>query len=282
MHHLQVGERPAEQFSAFRARDGFIERAAGETERGGADGRAENIERRHGDLETFAGRTDHGGGRHGDALEFQARQRMRRDHIDALGDGKARQFSGHQKRGEALGAGAFAGAREHHVEIGDAAVGDPGLLAVEHKAVAVALGGHRDIGDVGAGFLLGQREGGDGAAAARALEPVALLGVAEQADRPGAEALHGEGEIGKPIVARQRFADEAERAHVERGRRVGIGRGVREPAVAAELLHEIAAGRIDVAVIGRQVGRAPPLDAFGQRAMAIGEERPAEETLVRH
>ena len=49
LHHLQIGERSAEQISAFRARDGFIERAAGETERRGADGGAENIERRHGD-----------------------------------------------------------------------------------------------------------------------------------------------------------------------------------------------------------------------------------------
>ena len=282
MHHLQIGERAAEQFSAFRARDGFIERAAGETERRGADGGAENIERRHGDLKAFARRADHGGGRNGDALEFQPRQRMRRDDVDALGDGKARQFSRQQKRREALGAGAFAGAREHHVEVGDAAVGNPGFFAVEDKTVAVALGGQRDIGDVGAGLLLGQREGGDGAAAARAFEPVALLGIAEQADRPGAEALHGEGEIGQAIVARQGLADEAERAHVERCRRVGIGRGVGEPAVAAELLHEIAAGGIDVAMIGRQVGRAPLLEACGQRAMAVGEERPAEESLVRH
>ena len=109
-------------------------------------------------------------------------------------------------------------------------------------------------------MLLGQREGGDGAAAARALEPFALLGIAEQADRPGAEALHGESEIGQPVVARQRLADEAERAHVERCRRVGIGRSMREPAVAAELLHQIAAGGIDVAMIRRQVGRAPLLE----------------------
>ena len=169
-------------------------------------------------------------------------------------------FAGQQKSGKALGAGAFAGAREHDVKVGDAAVGNPGLFAVEDIAVAVALGGQRDIGDIGAGLLLGQREGGDRAAAARALEPVALLGVAEQADRPGAEALHGEGEIGKAVVARQRFADEAERAHIERCRRVGIGRGMREPAVAAEFLHKIAAGGIDVAVIRRQVRRAPLLD----------------------
>ena len=86
----------------------------------------------------------------------------------------------------------------------------------------------------------------------------------------GAEALHGEGEIGQAVVARQRLADEAERAHVERRRRVGIGRSVCEPAVAAELLHQVAAGGVDVAVIGRQVRRAPVLEASGQRAMAVG------------
>ncbi len=131
-------------------------------------------------------------------------------------------------------------------------------------------------------MLLGQREGCDRAATARAFEPFALLGIAEQADRPGAEALHGEGEIGQAVVPRQRFADQAERAHIERCRGVGIGRGVREPAVAAELLHQIAAGRIDVAMIRRQIGRAPLLDASGQRAMAVVEERPAEKALVRH
>ena len=98
----------------------------------------------------------------------------------------------------------------------------------------------------------------------------------------GAEALHGEGEIGEAVVARQRLADQAERAHVERCRRIRIDRGVREPAVAAELLHEIAAGGVDIAVIDRQVGRAPALDAFRERAMAVVEERPAEESLVRH
>ena len=98
--------------------------------------------------------------------------------------------------------------------------------------------------------------------------------AAEQADRAGAEPLHGKREIGKPVMPRQRFANEAERSHIERGRRVGIGCGVRKEAVAAELLHEIAAGRIDVAMRDRQIGRAPALDRLRQRAMAIGEERP--------
>ena len=60
-----------------------------------------------------------------------------------------------------LRAGRLAGAGEDDVEVGDAAVGDPGLLAVEDVAVAVARGGHVHVGDVGARARLRQREGGD-------------------------------------------------------------------------------------------------------------------------
>ena len=47
-------------------------------------------------------------------------------------------------------------------------------------------------------------------------------------------------------------------------------------------LREVTSGYGDVAVIRRQVGRAPLLNTFGQRAMAVGEERPAEKSPVRH
>ena len=62
----------------------------------------------------------------------------------------------------------------------------------------------------------------------------------------------------------------------------GSGARMGKPAVAAEAGDQIAAGRVDVGVVGRQVGRAPALDRLGERAMAIGEERPVEESLVRH
>ena len=80
----------------------------------------------------------------------------------------------------------------------------------------------------------------------------------------------------------RRLANETERADVQWRRRVRIGRAVLEPAITAELLHQIAAGGIDVAVIGRQVGRGPLLDVCRDRAMAIVEERPIEECLIRH
>jgi hypothetical protein len=60
---------------------------------------------------------------------------------------------------DTLGASRFAGTGEDDVEARNAAVGDPGLLAVEDKGVAIAGGGELDGGDVGAGARLAEGEG---------------------------------------------------------------------------------------------------------------------------
>jgi hypothetical protein len=109
-----------------------------------------------------------------------------------------------------------------------------------------------------------------------------LLGRAEQAERAGAEPLHGEGEIGEPIMAGERLARDAQRTHVERAWIVGVDGRRLQPAVPAELAHQLAAGGIDVMVIDGQVLCAPCLQPLGQLAMAVLEERPGEETLVSH
>ncbi len=57
--------------------------------------------------------------------------------------------------------GCLAGAGEDDVAIGDPAVRDPGLDAVDDVAVPVAPRRGREGGDVGAGLGLGQRERGD-------------------------------------------------------------------------------------------------------------------------
>ena len=72
------------------------------------------------------------------------------------------------------------------------------LLAVDHIVVAVAPGGGLIAADVRAGLGLGEREGGDrlaGGDAGAASAP--LLSRAEERDRAGAQALHGEGEVGE-------------------------------------------------------------------------------------
>ena len=104
----------------------------------------------------------------------EPRQRMRSDHFDALGDVEAGRSGLDHEGGDAAGAGRFAGTGEDHVEIGNAAVGDESLLAIEHVVAALGPRRGRHGGDVGAGLGLGQREGGDGGALGDARQIAAL------------------------------------------------------------------------------------------------------------
>ena len=72
-------QRRAEQLPRWRRGDALVERAARKAERGGADGGAEHVERRHRDLEAVAGRADHGVAGTRQSSKRKPRQRMRRD-----------------------------------------------------------------------------------------------------------------------------------------------------------------------------------------------------------
>src|SRR3954468_5960782 len=76
LHELQVGHRRAEQLALARAGQRLVERAAGEAEGGGADRRAEDVERRHRDLEALPRRAEALRRRHADAVELEARERV--------------------------------------------------------------------------------------------------------------------------------------------------------------------------------------------------------------
>ena len=93
---------------------------------------------------------------------------------------------------EGAGAAVLAvGGGEDHVEVGDAGVGDPVLLAVDHPFVAVAHGAGPHRGRVRARLGLREREGRRPLAAG-ALRQEALLQLlgAEELDRQRAELLH--------------------------------------------------------------------------------------------
>ena len=173
---------------------------------------------------------------------------MRRDHIEPLGDRKSRRIGGNDEGGNTPRARRFTAAGKDDIEIGDATVRDPGLFPVQNVAVAVAPRGQGNIGHVRAGLPLGERKRGDSFTAARARQPFALLRIAEQTDRPGAQTLHRKGKVGECVVPRQRLANKAERSHIKQHRAAGIGRGMSEPAVAAELLHQVAAGGVEITV----------------------------------
>ena len=104
--------------------------------------------------------------RHPAIGETQPRQRVRRDHFDARGDLETGRAGVDDEGRDAARAGRLAGAGEHHVEVGDAAVGNPGLLAIDHRVVALDMRAALHRGDVGAGLRLRERERRDRFAAA--------------------------------------------------------------------------------------------------------------------
>ena len=262
-------------------RERLVQRAPGEAERGGADRRAEDVERRHRDLEAVAGPADAVLDRHAAGIEAQRRERMRRDHVDALGDAQAGRVGLDQEGRQPARARRLAGAGEDDVMVGDAAIRDPGLLAVDaDMAVAVRRRRRRHRGDIRAGLLLRQREGGDALALAHAGQDARLhrLG-AGNADRAGAEPLHGEGEIGEPVARGQNLAGEAERAHVERLGQPAIGRrhDRLQEAGLAQRRDPRPAGGVDIVM--RQAGQGgvgPGGKLSGEGAVAVLEERPVE------
>jgi hypothetical protein len=60
-------------------------------------------------------------------------------------------------------------------------------------------------------------------------------------------------------------------------------RAVLEPAIAAELVHQITAGGVNIVVIDvRAMLRRPGFQSAGQRAVPLLEKRPMQETAVEH
>ena len=154
--------------------------------------------------------------RHPAILECKTGQRMRCDDLEPLGNLQTRRVGRHHDGREAAGSRRSAGAGEDHIMVGDAAIGNPGLLAVENILVARSSALR---------VRWRRRRTRHSARSARRLEAPALghrrqevaccsIG-AEQADRAAAQTLHGKGEIGEPMMARQGLADDAQAAHIQ-------------------------------------------------------------------
>ena len=89
-----VGQRAIAELARGRKGDRLVERAAGETERGGGDGDAEQGEGLHRDLEALAGIAEHGGGGKADVGQLEAGERVRGDGLDPFGDFETRGVAG--------------------------------------------------------------------------------------------------------------------------------------------------------------------------------------------
>ena len=155
--------------------DRLVQRAAGEAQRRGADRRAEDVERRHRHLEALA-RLAQPVGRPARGTPSNARRASGCGAITSMRSAivEPRRVGVDHEGRKPAGARRLAGAREHHVMVGDAAVRDPGLFAVEPEMRAVGCRGRRHRRDVGAGLRLGQREGRDRLAVAHRRQIAAL------------------------------------------------------------------------------------------------------------
>jgi hypothetical protein len=136
----------------------LVKRASSEAQRGGRNGGPKKIERLHRNLEAAPRRPKPSLLGDATSLEAQCRQRVRSDHLDALGNGEAGIIGEDDKRRNATGAWRFAGSGEQRVKVSDAAVGDPGFLAIDDIAVAIFARRAGHGCGVGTRVLLGQCE----------------------------------------------------------------------------------------------------------------------------
>ena len=137
---------------------------------------------------------------------------MRGDHLDPFGDGEAGRRRGDQEPGDPFGRrDRVIGARKDTIEVGDPAVGDPHLLAIESPAIIHARSAHGEGGGVGAGVRFREREGGDRLPARDLGEPGLLERVVPgEGEGTGAEPLHGEGEVSEGVMRGEGLAEDAE------------------------------------------------------------------------
>ena len=153
-----VDDGAAELHALLGVRVGLLERRPGDAHGESRDARARLVEGLHDGHESAAGGAEHvllgdlhvleedlGGVRGADAQLVLVAA-----HAYAL------VVAADDEAGEAV-----IGLGEHGVDVGDAAVGDEALLAVEDETVTLVLGGRLDGRDVAAGLGLGQAERGE-------------------------------------------------------------------------------------------------------------------------
>ena len=139
----------------------------------------------------------------------------------------------------------------------------------------------RHGGDIGACFGLAERECGN-CFARRDVRQIARFQFvrAGERDRAAAEALHGEGEIGKPGVARKRLArdHEIKRAQLIVRAAMAFGDAIAKPAALPERAHPSLAERVDIAMaaVALDIGgrlTCPLIEPLGKGPMLGIEKR---------
>ena len=159
---LELDHRPAEGDSLARVRGDLADGAPGEAEGLGRAAQPGLVERFHRETEAGAPLAEAMRGRHAGVGEPHRRLRgtakpgkaLVADHFGAPGTLL------HQERGDTPVASVWIGLREHREDVRDASVRAPSLGSIEDVAVAVALRGGRERGDIRPGAGLGEGEAG--------------------------------------------------------------------------------------------------------------------------
>ena len=261
---LEISQRLAKHFARHGAAQRFFHGAPCETEGCGGDRGAKDVECSHRHFETLAWRAQHLRIRDAAIFKAQASERVGSDDFNALGNFESGRGGIDDERGDRAGARRFTGPCEQNVEVGDAAVGDPGLFAVQDVRVTIAARFALQGGDVGARVEFGKSECGDGGAFNDPRQILLFMkGRSEKRDSAGAEALHGKGKISKTGMPGKNFANETNGAGVDGVRGGAISdaaNGVLQPAAFAELPDQRAACGVDVrGVFAAQMNAGPTL-----------------------
>ena len=209
---LEADDRTAELHPLLRIAQGCVEGRLGDTQGGGADGDAEDVQRPQGNAhpvthvpqEVFAG--------HEAILELQLHQVVGRDHLQPFMHAESRHPLFHDEGGEGFGVFRSRRLRERHGDIGRVAVRDEPLQAVEDKSAGRLPSLARYGAHVASRFRFGKGIGRkDLARTQPRQEPRLLLVVARQDDRITAQPLHRKGDIGGTVDPGQLFPDQADR-----------------------------------------------------------------------
>ena len=183
--------------------------------------------------------------------------------------------------------------REDDRQLGDAAVRDVALLAVEDVLVAVAAGGRLDSGDVGAGAGLGERDRGEAALlGGEPRQPALLLLLGARTEqRPHGEHRRPDRRSQAGAAPRELLRDQARRHRRDaaaavlgrdRVRRQPERRRLREQLGRAVLaLVPLARDRAQLALgeLVRQVSAAPAARARARKQSFLAQDQHPRERM---
>ena len=226
MNGLEIGNGVAKSGALPRICQRLLERALGDS--GGLRGDADTpaIERGQGNLVAlaFGAQAIFGGDLAIGKGEFGTGGGVNAEFFFFFANVEARRAAFDDKGGNALFGAHGIGIHINDGRVGYAAIGDPGLGAIDDIAIALANGGRTQRGGVGAGLRFGKRVTADALATGEGRQELFFLFFgAEAANRIGVQGiLHGENDAGGGAHAGNLFDYDGVAEVIEAGSAVAV------------------------------------------------------------